>query len=77
MKTIMRSPGQALPILVALVFTLGIGLSTVFAGESPKEITGFGEAKAIPGINTNGVKGGTKLVKSYGKKPLGAIGDTV
>ncbi len=41
MKTIMRSSGQALPILVALIFTLGIGLSTVFAHESPKEITGF------------------------------------
>ncbi len=77
MKTIMRSSGQALPILVALIFTLGIGLSTVFAHESPKEITGFGEAKAVPSVNTNGVKGGTKLVKSYGKKSLGAIGDTV
>ncbi len=77
MKTIMRSPGQALPIHVALVFTLGIGLSTVFAGESPKEVTGFGEAKAVPSITTILLKGGTKTIKSYGKKSLGAIGDTV
>ncbi len=77
MKTIMRSAGQALPILVALVFTLGIGLTTVFAGESPKEVTGFGEATAVASITTNLLKGGTKAVKSYGKKSLGAIGDTV
>ena len=77
MKTIMRSAGQALSILVALVFTLGIGLTTVSAGEEPTEIIGFGEAKAITSIKTNQLKGGTKAEKSKGKKSLGAIGDTV
>ncbi len=77
MKTTMRHTRKALPILVALVFTLGIGLSTAFSGEGPKEISGFGEAKAITSIKTNMLKGGTKAQKSFGKKSLGAIGDTV
>jgi len=77
MKTIMRNAGQTLPILVALVFTPGIGLSTAFAHESPNEFIGFGEAKAVPSIKVNKVKGGTGDVKSFGKKDLGAIGDVV
>ncbi len=76
MKTIMRILGPVLPILVALVFILGIGLSTAFSAEGPKEITGFGESKAITTLKTNMVKGGVKAQKSAGKKALGAIGDT-
>ncbi len=46
-------------------------------GEGPKEILGFGEAKAAPSMTHYEVAGGTKDVKSFGKKSLGAIGDTV
>ncbi len=77
MKTIMRSAGVALPILVALAFTLGFGLSTAFSGEGPKEFIGFGEGKAVASITLNEVKGGTYEQKSVGNKSLGAIGDTV
>ncbi len=49
----------------------------MFAGESPKEIIGFGEAKAITSIKTSQLKGGTKAEKSKEKKSLGAIGDVV
>ncbi len=41
------------------------------------EVIGFGEAKAISTIKTNMLKGGTKAQESFGKKSLGAIGDTV
>jgi len=77
MKTTMRHIRKALPILVAIVFTLGIGLSTAFSGEDPKEAWGFGEFKAQPAMEWNEVKGGTGKTKSYGKKSLGAIGNTV
>ena len=76
MKTIMRVMGLVLAILVAFALTLGVGLSTAFSGEGPKEVTGFGEAKAVPSITVNQVKAGTFEQNSYGKKPLGAIGDT-
>ncbi len=77
MKTIIRTMGLALTILVAIPLILGFGLSTAFTGEGPKEMTGFVEGKAITTIKTNMVKGGVKAQKSHGKKALGAIGDTV
>ncbi len=77
MKRTVGSAGLALTILVAIPLILGIGLSTAFSAEGPKEITGFGESKAITTIKTNMVKGGVKAQKSFGKKALGAIGDTV
>ncbi len=77
MKTIMRAMGLVLPILVAFALTPGVWSTTVSAGEEPTEIIGFGEAKAVPSIKVNGVKGDTRTPKSYGKKHLGAIGDTV
>ncbi len=66
MKTNMRSEGLTLPILVALAFTLGIGLSTAFSAEGPKEFIGFGEGKAVPSITLNEIKGGTYEQKSAG-----------
>ena len=79
MKTTVRSLRLALPILITLVLTLAlvVGLTTAFSGEGPKEIIGFGEAKAITSIKTNMLEGGVKAQKSYGKTSLGAIGDTV
>jgi hypothetical protein len=77
MKTIMRAMGLVLPILVAFALTPGGWSTTVSAGEEPTEVTGFGEAKAVPSIKVNGVKGDTRNPKSFGKKSLGAIGDTV
>ena len=79
MKTVMKSAGSAFPFFVVLALTLapGIGLSTAFSGEDPKAAWGFGETKAEPSITFNKLKGGTKAVKSFGKKDLGAIGDTV
>ncbi len=77
MKTIMRSTGLALPILIAFAFTLGIGLRTAFSGGGPKEVIGFGEYKTLPFVTLNKLKGGTHANKSFGKKSIGAIGDTV
>ena len=77
MKTIMRAMGLALPVLVAFALTPGVWSTTVAAGAEPTEIIGFGEAKALPFITVNKVKGGTRDIKSYGKKHLGATGDTV
>ncbi len=77
MKTIMRAMGLALPILVAFALTPGVWSTTVSAADEPTEIIGFGEAKAVPSIKSNGVKGDTRTTKSFGKKHLGAIGDTV
>ena len=77
MKTIMRSTGLALPILIAFAFTLGIGLRTAFSGGGPKEVIGFGEYKTLPSVTLNKLKGGTHANKSFGKKFRGAIGDTV
>ncbi len=77
MKTIMSSAGLTFVTLVALVFILGFGLSMASSAEGPKEITGFGESKAITTLKTNMVKGGVKAQKSKGIKALGAIGDTV
>jgi len=77
MKRTVGSAGLAVTILVAIPLILGIGLSTAFSTEGPKEITGFGESKAITTLKTNMVKGGVKAQKSAGKKALGAIGDTV
>ncbi len=77
MKTIMRAMGLALPILVAFALTPGVWSITVAAGAEPTEIIGFGESKAEPFIVYNKVKGGTRKNKSYGKKHLGAIDDTV
>ncbi len=79
MKTTVRSLRLALPILITLVLTLvvGVGLRAAFSGEDPKEAWGFGELKVQPAQTWNKVKGGTGKTKSYGKKSLGAIGDTV
>ncbi len=79
MKTTMRSAGLGFAILVAFALPLAlvVGLNTVFSGEGPKEIIGFGESKAIISIKTNMLEGGVKAQESYGKKSLGAIGDTV
>ena len=77
MKTIMRGTGLGLPILIAFAFTLGIGLRTAFSGGGPKEVVGFGEYKTLPFITLNKLKGGTHANKSFGKKSVGAIGDTV
>ncbi len=77
MKTIMRSTGLALLIFIAFAFTLGIGLRTAFSGGGPKEVIGFGEYKTLPFITLNKLKGGTHANKSFGKKSVGAIGDTV
>jgi len=79
MKTVMKSAGLAMPFLVVLALTVAPsgGLTTVFAHEGPTEFIGFGESKAISTIETNMLKGGTKVQKSFGKKDLGAIGDTV
>ncbi len=77
MTATMTHARRALSILVILPFMLGIGSSTASSAEYPTEIIGFGEAKAVPSIKVNKVKGGTGDVKSYGKKDRGAIGDTV
>jgi len=79
MKTPMRNAGLGVAILGAFALTLAlvVGLSTAFSGEGPKEVIGFGEAKAITSIKTNMLDGGVKAQKSVGKKSLGAIGDTV
>ncbi len=79
MKTVMKSAGLALPFFVVLALTVAPsgGLTTVFAHEGPTEFIGFGESKAITTIETNMLKGGTKVQESFGKKDLGAIGDTV
>jgi hypothetical protein len=79
MKTTMRSAGLGLAILVAFALPLAlvVGLNTAFSGEGPKEVQGFGEAEAEAVIKFHQVKGGVKDVKSFGKIPLGAIGDTV
>ncbi len=79
MKTTMRSAGLglAIPVAFALTLSLVVGLDTGFSREGPKEVRGFGEIKAEPSIKFNLLKGGTKDVKSFGKKPLGAIGDTI
>ncbi len=77
MKNIMRAMGIVLPIFVAFALTPGVWSTTVSAAEEPTEIIGFGEAKAVPSIKSNGVKGDTRNTKSFGKKHLGAIGDTV
>ncbi len=80
MKTIIRSAGLALPILVAFALTPGVWSTTVSAGEEPTEIIGFGEAKAVPAITFNQKgkwKGSTRDVTSFGRKHLGATGDTV
>lgn len=79
MKTALRNSGLGLAILVAFALTLAlvVGLDMAFSREGPKEVRGFGEAKAEPAIKFHQVKGGVKDVKSFGKKPLGAIGHTV
>jgi len=79
MKTTMRSAGLGFAILVAFALPLAlvVGLNTAFSGEGPKEVRGFGEAEAEAVIKFHLVKGGIKDVKSFGKIPLGAIGDTV
>jgi hypothetical protein len=77
MTATMTHARQALSILVILPIMLGIGSSTTLSEENPKEISGFGEAEAITTIETTMVDGGVKAQKSYGKKSLGAIGDTV
>ncbi len=77
MKINMRSAGLVLPILVGFALTPGVWSSTVSAGEGPKEISGFGEAKTLASIKFNKLKGGSKSIKSFGKKSLGAIGDVV
>ena len=79
MKTTMRSAGLDFAILVAFALPLAlvVGLNTAFSGEGPKEVQGFGEAEAEAVIKFHQVKGGVKDVKSFGKIPLGAIGDTV
>ncbi len=77
MTATMTHARQALSILVILPFMLGIGSSTALSEGNPKEVIGFGEAKAITTIQTTMLKGGVKAQKSFGKESLGAIGDTV
>ena len=77
MKAIMGSTGLALTILIAFAFTLGIGLRPAFSEGGPKEVIGFGEYKTLPFVMLNKLKGGTHANKSFGKKSVGAIGDTV
>ena len=77
MKTIMGRTGLALAILIAFAFTLGIGLRPAFSEGGPKEAIGFGEYKTLPFVTLNKLKGGTHANKSFGKKSVGAIGDTV
>ena len=77
MKTIMRGIGPALPILIAFAFTLGILLRPAFSGGTPKEVIGFGEYKTLPSVILNKIEGGTHANKSFGRKSVGAIGDTV
>ena len=77
MKKIMGSTGLALTILIAIAFTLGIGLRPAFSEGGPKEVIGFGEYKTLPFVTLNKLKGGTHANKSFGKKSVGAIGDTV
>ncbi len=77
MTATMTHARQALSILVILPFMLGIGSSTALSHENPKEVVGFGEAKAITTIQTTMLKGGVKAEKSVGKESLGAIRDTV
>lgn len=79
METTTRSTRLASPIfgVLALTLILGIGMGPAFAGEAPKEVLGFGEAKTAPFITYDKVAGGTKDIKSFSKKSLGAIGDVV
>ncbi len=77
METTTRSTRLALPIFGALALMLGVGLSPAFAGEVPKEVLGFGEAKTAPFITYDNVAGGTKDIKSFSKKSLGAIGGVI
>ncbi len=77
MESTTRITRLALPIFGALALMLGAGLSPAFAGDNPKEIVGFGEAKTPPFVTYELQKGGTQDVKSFGKKSLGAIGDVV
>ncbi len=58
MTATMTHARQALSILVILPFMLGIGLSTALS--HPKEVSGFGEAKAITTIHTTMLEGGSK-----------------
>ncbi len=77
MTATMTRAKQAVSILVILPLLLGIGAHTTLSEESPKEVSGFGEAEAITTIETTMVDGGVKAEKSTGKTSLGAIGDTV
>ncbi len=77
MTVTMTHAKQTLSILVILPLLLGIGAYTALSKENPKEVSGFGEAKAITTIETTMVDGGVKAQKSFGKTSLGAIGDTV
>ena len=77
MTATMTHARRALSILVILPFMLGIGSSTALSHKNPKEVVGFGEAKAITTIHTTMLEGGFKAEESVGKESLGAIGDTV
>ena len=77
MKTMTRRIGPALPVVIAFAFTLLIGLQPAFSETNPKEVIGFGEYKTLPFVMLNKLKGGTHANKSFGKKSVGAIGDTV
>ncbi len=77
MTATMTHARRALSILIILPFMLGIGSSAALSHENPKEVSGFGEAKAITTIETTMVDGSIKAQKSSGKTSLGAIGDTV
>jgi hypothetical protein len=68
MTTTMTHARRALSILVILPFMLGIGLSTALS--HPKEVSGFGEAKAITTIHTTMLEGGFKAQESVGKDSL-------
>ncbi len=77
MKTIVRRLGPAVPVLMAFAFTLAIGPGPAFSDPVPKEVVGFGEYKTLPFVMLNKIKGGTHANKSFGKKSVGAVGDTV
>ena len=77
MRAIMGRTGLALAIPIAFAFILGIGLRPAFSDGGPKQVIGFGDYKTLPFVMLNKLKGGTHANKSFGKRSVGAVGDTV